>query len=113
MVGGGEASDRSRDRRCGWLRVRGGAEAWRAHEPAVPLASGPRRRPVTSGFSPLDFKRVPPVALPPPSPPVAPIRARGSSVLEIQLAGGRVVRVDADVDAAKLAAIVAELEKTA
>ncbi|MDX2288919.1 MAG: transposase [Hyphomicrobiaceae bacterium] len=51
-----------------------------------------------------------PVAL---SPPVAPIRTARSSVLEIQLAGGRVVRVDADVDAAKLAAIVAELEKTA
>jgi transposase len=51
-----------------------------------------------------------PVAL---SPPVTPIRAAQSSVLEIQLAGGRVVRVDADVDAAKLAAIVAELEKTA
>ncbi len=51
-----------------------------------------------------------PVAL---SPPAAPIRAAHSSVLEIQLAGGRVVRVDADVDAAKLAAIVAELEKMA
>lgn len=54
-----------------------------------------------------------PVALSPPSPPAAPTRAARSSVLEIQLAGGRVVRVDADVDAAKLAAIVAELEKTA
>lgn len=43
----------------------------------------------------------------------APIRAARSSVLEIQIDGGRVVRVDADVDAAKLAAIVAELEKTA
>ena len=43
----------------------------------------------------------------------APIRAARSSVLEIQIDGGRVVRVDADVDEAKLAAIVAELEKTA
>jgi hypothetical protein len=54
-----------------------------------------------------------PVALSPPSPPVTPIRSTETSVLEIQLAGGRVVRVDADVDAAKLAAIVAALEKMA
>ena len=76
---------------------------WRRDLSAAPSRSDPAR-----STSPVFL----PVALSP-SPPVAPTRPRGSSVLEIQLAGGRVVRVDADVDAAKLAAIVAELEKTA
>lgn len=77
---------------------------WRRDLGAAPSGSKPAR-----SLSPVFL----PVALSPPSPPVTPIRAAQSSVLEIQLAGGRVVRVDADVDAAKLAAIVAELEKTA
>lgn len=77
---------------------------WRRDLGATPLRSVPAR-----STSPVFL----PVALTPPSPPVAPIRTARSSVLEIQLAGGRVVRVDADVDAAKLATIVAELENTA
>ena len=77
---------------------------WRRDLAAAPSRSDPAR-----STSPVFL----PVALSPPSPPSAPIRAPGSSVLEILLAGGRVVRVDADVDSAKLAAIVAELEKMA
>ena len=77
---------------------------WRRDLGAAPSHSEPTRSTSTVFL---------PVALSPPLPPVTPIRAAQSSVLEIQLAGGRVVRVDADVAAAKLAAIVAELEKTA
>src|SRR5512145_2674948 len=50
-----------------------------------------------------------PVRLPPPSVPTPPASARSGSI-EVVLAGGRVVRVGADVDTVALVRIVAALE---
>ena len=52
----------------------------------------------------------PPIA--PAAVPIAPSRAHWPGTIEIVIAGGRTVRVGADVDTAALVRIIAALEKS-
>jgi transposase len=70
-------------------------------------ASGaPTGVPATQRFMPIML--APPPSLPSPSPTTSPSRP---GLIEIVLAGGRTVRVDADVDTSALVRIVEALEK--
>jgi hypothetical protein len=74
------------------------------------LATRTPARPKRDAFMPVTLAA--PVALPPP-PDVHRNAASSRSPIEIVLLCGRRVRVDADVDAGKLAAIIAALEAKA
>ena len=93
---------------------------WRKDAAAVPMVPGaaqtkpaPQDLPPTASpaFVPVALLAAPPdptpVSTPPPAPPTPP---QQPSLIEITLAGGRTVRVSADVDASALARIVAALE---
>ena len=91
---------------------------WRRDLGAAPAAvtrEAPRPQPAVSPAAPpprpaLSFVPVTLPPPPPPPPPPAPKPAPRSGVIEIVLAGGRTVRVGADVDTAALVRIVAALE---
>ena len=77
----------------------------------------PAARPEAHGHAPASSASRPalgflPVMLPPPmlSPPCAPSPQPKGGVIEIELAGGRIVRVAADVDTTALLRLVAALE---
>jgi transposase len=75
---------------------------WRKDAAAATEHPPPPFVPVTIALLPA------PIGLPSP-----PVRAGPSAMIEIALICGRTVRVDADVDAGKLAAIIAALEAKA
>ena len=71
-------------------------------KPAAPCAASPR-----PGFVPVLL--LPPLPLTP-SPPSATPSAPEAGVIEIELAGGRTMRMAATIDTTSLAAIIAALE---
>ena len=90
---------------------------WRRDlEPAPSRAIGTHEFKAGPPSAPSPVPGFVPVMLPPtlpspsPSPAVVPPPASKSGVIEIELAGGRTMRIGADVDTAALASIIAALE---